>query len=69
MKHYYVTATPVVSADNLIKVDGVVLGKRVTEGNVTYIEIKDDDRLRSMLRGTSFVRIPLSEITNLNNGT
>jgi len=67
---YHVTVTALyIDPDNLIRADGVVMGRLVTEDDVTYIEVKDRDRLRSKQRGTMLVRVPVRIISELEEGT
>ena len=67
---YYTTVTALhIDPDNLIRADGVVLGRLVTDADVTYIEVKDRDRLRSQQRGTELIRVPVVVLGQLREGT
>jgi hypothetical protein len=45
---------------SLVRVDGIILFKRVLKESGIFLQFKDSDRLRSRRRGTEFVEIPLS---------
>lgn len=63
---YYVTVSALyIDQDSLIRADGVVMGRLVTEDDIVYIEVKDRDRLRSEQRGTQFVRIQIDAFGEL----
>jgi len=67
---YCVTVTELlIDPDNLIRADGIVLGRLVTEADVTYIEVKDRDHLRSQQRGTEWIRVPVVVLGQLREGT
>jgi hypothetical protein len=44
---------------SLVRIDGIILCKRVVRCGVVYLQFKDGDRMRSTCRGTQFVEIPL----------
>jgi hypothetical protein len=44
---------------SIVRVDGVILCKRIIRSGVTYLQFKDGDRLRSNCRGTQFIEVPL----------
>ena len=67
---YCVTVTALhIDPDDLIRADGVVMGRLVTENDITYIEVKDRDKLRSQQRGTELVRVPVVVLGQLREGT
>jgi hypothetical protein len=43
----------------LVRVDGVVLFKRLFRDGQIFLQCKDSDRLRSRNRGTAFIEVPL----------
>lgn len=45
---------------SLVRIDGIILCKKVEKCGEVYLQFKDGDRLRSRCRGTSFVEIPIS---------
>ncbi|MCJ7533192.1 MAG: hypothetical protein MUO64_19495 [Anaerolineales bacterium] len=49
---------------SLVRVDGIILCKRVERCGVVYLQFKDGDRLRSQCRGTAFVEVPLEAFEN-----
>jgi hypothetical protein len=44
---------------SIVRVDGVILCKRVVRCGAIYLQFKDGDRLRSNCRGTQFIEVPL----------
>jgi len=67
---YCVTVTALqIDRDKLIRADGVVMGRLVTEDDVVYIEVKDRDRLRAQQRGTTLIRVPVEAFRELREGT
>lgn len=68
MKYHITVPALIVGPDDLVRADGVVMGRLVTENDVKYIEVKDRDRLRSEQRGTPLVRVPAVAFTILSNG-
>ena len=44
----------------LVRVDGIILFRRVLRDSGVILQFKDSDRLRSRRRGTEYVEIPLS---------
>lgn len=43
----------------LVRVDGVILFKRILRDAKVVLQFKDSDRLRSRNRGTAFIEVPL----------
>lgn len=54
-----------IHADDLVKVDGMAVFRRVTYEGKIYLQFYDNDRQRSICRGSRFVEIPLDVIVNL----
>jgi hypothetical protein len=44
---------------DLVRVDGVIVCKRVIRCGRPVLQFKDGDRLRSSCRGTAFIEVPL----------
>lgn len=44
---------------HIVRVDGVILCKRVVRNGVVILQFKDGDRMRSRDRGTAFIEVPL----------
>jgi hypothetical protein len=44
---------------HIVRVDGIILCKRVTRAGKVVLQFKDGDRMRSQCRGTAFVEVPL----------
>jgi hypothetical protein len=44
---------------SLIRVDNIIVCKRVSRAGQVLLQFKDGDRLRSQCRGTQFVEVPL----------
>ena len=66
MKYCVTVSKLIVDDDNLIRADGVVLGRRVQVDGQAYLQLKDRDRLRSQKRGTVFVHVPIKLIEQLD---
>lgn len=43
----------------LVRVDGIILFRRINRCGVVTLQFKDGDRMRSRARGTQFVEVPL----------
>jgi hypothetical protein len=44
---------------HIVRVDGIILCKRIVREGVVFLQFKDGDRMRSHQRGTAFVEVPL----------
>jgi hypothetical protein len=44
---------------HLVRVDGIIVCKRIRRAGQVYLQFKDGDRMRSTCRGTQFVEVPL----------
>lgn len=44
---------------SLVRVDGIILFRRVLRDSGVILQFKDSDRLRSRRRGTEYVEVPL----------
>jgi hypothetical protein len=49
----------------IIRLDGVILGKRIVRDGKVFLQVKDGDRVRSECRGTCFVEISLDELAQV----
>ena len=65
MKYHTTITRLCVDSENLVRADGIALGRLITADNVNYLEIKDRDRRRSQQRGTMLVRVPLAAFAQL----
>jgi len=45
--------------DNLVRIDGIGVFRRVQREGVLYLQFMDTDRYRAKCRGSKFVEIPL----------
>jgi len=43
----------------LVRVDGIILFKRIFRDGQVWLQFKDSDRLRSRNRGTAYIEVPL----------
>jgi hypothetical protein len=61
-----------IKPDGLVKLDGIVILRRVEHNGKLYLQFCDSDRMRSQLRKTRFVEIPIGVLVSLiekkNNG-
>ena len=53
-----------ISNDNLVRVDGIPICKRVHRKDGTYLQFADRDRVRNDIRGTRFVEVRLDAWIN-----
>ena len=51
----------------LVRVDGIILFRRILRDNGVILQFKDSDRLRSRRRGTEYVEIPLESFVGALN--
>lgn len=49
----------------LIRVDGLILCKKVIRNGVTFLQFKDKDNLRSQCQGRTLIEISLVELTEV----
>ncbi len=58
--------------DGLVKLDGIAILRRVERDGKLYLQFCDSDRMRSQLRKTRYVEIPIGVLVDLierkNNG-
>ena len=45
--------------DNLVRIDGIGVFRRIQREGVLYLQFMDTDRYRAKCRGSKFVEIPL----------
>lgn len=45
--------------DNLVRIDGIGVFRRIERAGVLYLQFMDTDRYRAKCRGSKFVEIPL----------
>jgi hypothetical protein len=50
---------------SLVRVDGVILCKRVVRCGQVVLQFKDGDRMRSQCRGTAFIEVPLESFRSV----
>jgi len=55
--HYTTNIT--VDQRGFVRVDGLCVGRRITEDDQIFFEVKDRRTAKSTARGTSFIRVPL----------
>ena len=48
-----------IGEDNLVRVDGIGVFRRIQRDGVLYLQFMDTDRYRAKCRGSKFVEIPL----------
>lgn len=56
-------STVTVDSNGFVRVEGVCLGKLTADGQA--IQVIDKDRRRSLERGSRYVVVPLTELSNL----
>ncbi len=58
-------ATVKVEPGGLVRIDGIVIGRRVERAGRVYLQFCDGDRLRASCRGTRFVEVPLESLAKM----
>lgn len=48
-----------ITEDNLVRIDGIGVFRRIQRDGVLYLQFMDTDRYRAKCRGSKFVEIPL----------
>lgn len=48
-----------IGEDNLVRIDGIGVFRRIQRDGVLYLQFMDTDRYRAKCRGSKFVEIPL----------
>jgi hypothetical protein len=48
-----------ITEDNLVRIDGIGVFRRIQREGVLYLQFMDTDRYRAKCRGSKFVEIPL----------
>lgn len=48
-----------ITEDNLVRIDGIGVFRRIRRDGVLYLQFMDTDRYRAKCRGSKFVEIPL----------
>lgn len=48
-----------ITDDNLVRIDGIGVFRRIQREGVLYLQFMDTDRYRAKCRGSKFVEIPL----------
>lgn len=46
----------------LVRLDGIIIARRVVANGKTYLEFKDNDRIRSSCRDTCLVQVALEDL-------
>lgn len=52
-----------VSKDDLVRVDGITICRRVVRDGVLYLQFYDRDKIRSNCRGSNCVEVPFSVLS------
>lgn len=58
-----------ITDDGLFKLDGIIILRRVLRGGKLYLQFCDSDRMRSQLRKTRYVEIPIDVFVARLQGT
>lgn len=56
-----------ITEDNLVRIDGIGVFRRVQREGVLYLQFIDTDRYRAKCRGSKFVEIPLDILIAIIN--
>ncbi len=56
-----------VTGDNLVRIDGIGVFRRVLRAGVLYLQFMDTDRYRAKCRGSRYVEIPLQVLVEKIN--
>lgn len=56
-----------IGEDNLVRVDGIGVFRRIQREGVLYLQFMDTDRYRAKCRGSKFVEIPLHILVAMIN--
>lgn len=56
-----------ITEDNLVRIDGIGVFRRVQREGVLYLQFMDTDRYRAKCRGSKFVEIPLQILVEIIN--
>lgn len=57
-----------IADDGLVKLDGITISRKVIRDGKVYLQFRDSDRMRSQLRKTCFVEIPIAVLLDRIEG-
>jgi len=57
-----------IADDGLVKLDGVTMFRKVMRDGKLYLQFRDSDRMRSQLRKTCYVEIPIAVLLDRIEG-